>query len=140
MSLVLSADESVVVGETEFTEQDALMAGLIENTSYNMYKKYPRNMYLNRATANLVRTFCPEITNGVIYTPDELPDSELFEPPIRSEECVSAYKAAKMMMPADVGDELEGMYLSKEVADEQIMERISLWRTPRVREDDDTQS
>ena len=57
------------VGESPFTIQDATKAGL---TGRDNWKHYARNMLFARALSNGVRWFCPDLTGGPIYTPDEL--------------------------------------------------------------------
>lgn len=58
------------LGKSSFTKEDAVTAGVTNNPSY---KKYPKNMYFNRAMTGGVRTFCPDVLNGVnAYTPEEL--------------------------------------------------------------------
>jgi hypothetical protein len=58
-----------LLGESSFTEDDAKAAGVFTD----MYKKYPRNMYFNRAISNGAKWYCPEVTCGMpVYTPEEL--------------------------------------------------------------------
>ena len=59
------------VGISSFDEKDAQQAGLL---SRHNWKKYPRNMYFNRAIANGQRWFAPDVfdSSGTVYTPDEL--------------------------------------------------------------------
>lgn len=58
-----------LLGESSFTEEDAKAAGVFTD----MYKKYPRNMYFNRAISNGAKWYCPEVTCGMpVYTPEEL--------------------------------------------------------------------
>jgi len=58
------------IGVSEFKEEDARSAQLLGKDSW---RKYPRNMYFNRAMTAGVRTYCPDATNGVnAYTPEEL--------------------------------------------------------------------
>lgn len=60
------------VGESEFTIDDAKRAGSIKPDS--AWTKTPRNMLFARALTNGVRWYCPDLTTGAIYTPDELDD------------------------------------------------------------------
>jgi len=63
-----------VLGEAAFTKDDAERAGLIKKDG--AYEKYPREMYLNRATARAYKWFCPEIFFQSIYITGELsPDT-----------------------------------------------------------------
>ena len=58
------------LGESSFREADAKAAGLIVS---EMYKKYPRNMYFNRAMSNGAKWYVPEVFAGApVYTPEEL--------------------------------------------------------------------
>lgn len=58
-----------VLGESSFTEQDAKDA----KVHNDMYVKFPRNMYFNRAMSNGCKWFTPEIFGGApVYTPEEL--------------------------------------------------------------------
>lgn len=54
------------IGVSEFTAEDARKAG-----TKNM-DRFPRNMLFARAMSNGVRWYCPDITGGPAYTPEEL--------------------------------------------------------------------
>lgn len=55
------------IGVSEFTAQDARVAG-VKNMD-----KYARNMLFARAMSNGIRWFCPDVFNGnATYTPEEL--------------------------------------------------------------------
>ena len=54
------------LGSSTFTKADALRAG-----TKNM-DKFPRNMLFARAMSNGVRWYCPDVTGGPVYTPEEL--------------------------------------------------------------------
>jgi len=54
------------IGISKFTKSDALRAG-----TKNM-DKFPRNMLFARALSNGVRWYCPDVTGGPVYTPEEL--------------------------------------------------------------------
>ena len=56
------------LGVSTFDWQDAQHAGL---TLGDNYRRFPRNMMFSRALSNGVRWFCPEVTGGPVYTPDE---------------------------------------------------------------------
>src|SRR5207342_2606352 len=67
----------------EWTLDDAVTAGLCELRNGRPYsrsskgepqawEKYPRAMLRSRAVAEAVRTVCPEVLHGAIYTPEEL--------------------------------------------------------------------
>jgi hypothetical protein len=58
-----------LLGESSFTEEDAKSAGVYGE----MYKKYPRNMYFNRAISNGAKWYTPDVFGGApVYTPEEL--------------------------------------------------------------------
>lgn len=54
------------IGKSTFTAEDAAKAG-----TQNM-GKFPRNMLFARAMSNGVKWFCPDVTGGPVYTPEEL--------------------------------------------------------------------
>lgn len=54
------------LGKSTFTIEDARKAG-----TQNL-EKFPRNMLFARAMSNGVKWFCPDVTGGPIYTPEEL--------------------------------------------------------------------
>jgi hypothetical protein len=59
-----------VLGESSFTEEDAKAAGLLGNDTY---KKFPRNMFFNRAISNGAKWYTPDVFGGApVYTPEEL--------------------------------------------------------------------
>lgn len=58
-----------LLGESSFSEEDAVKAGVFSE----MYKKYPRNMYFNRAISNGAKWYTPEVFAGApVYVPEEL--------------------------------------------------------------------
>jgi len=58
-----------ILGESSFTAADAERAQI----KSEMYAKYPRNMFFNRAISNGAKWFCAEVFAGApIYTPEEL--------------------------------------------------------------------
>ena len=59
-------DKWEVIGSSEFTAQDARLAG-----TKNM-DKYARNMLFARAMSNGARWYCPDIFGGPVYTPEEM--------------------------------------------------------------------
>lgn len=64
-----AAGKRETLGESSFTEEDAKTAGVFSD----MYRKYPRNMYFNRAISNGAKWFTPEVFAGApVYTPEEL--------------------------------------------------------------------
>lgn len=61
-------DENVV----EWTLADARTAGLLPGKADSNWAKYPRAMLRARAIAECVRSACPEVLHGAIYTAEEL--------------------------------------------------------------------
>jgi hypothetical protein len=58
------------LGTETFDKEDANAAQL---AGKDMWKKYPKNMYFNRAISNGVRTYCPDVLgSGPVYTPEEM--------------------------------------------------------------------
>lgn len=57
------------LGFSSWTAADATRAGLAGGENW---RKYPRAMLRNRAMADGVRTYCPGVLGGPVYTPDEL--------------------------------------------------------------------
>lgn len=57
------------IGVSRFSMDDAKAAGL--NTGDN-WRKFPRNMLFARAISNGAKWYCPDLSGGPLYTPDEL--------------------------------------------------------------------
>lgn len=57
------------IGTSVFTLDDARRAGLGGSPTW---KSYPRNLLLARAMTNGVRWYCPSVTLGSVYDPEEL--------------------------------------------------------------------
>ena len=67
--LEFTGKDGQILGESSFTEEDAKTAGVFSD----MYRKFPRNMYFNRAISNGAKWYCPEVTCGLpVYVPEEL--------------------------------------------------------------------
>lgn len=58
------------VGESSFTMQDAMQAGIAQRNG--AWKTYPRNLLFARALTNGVRFYCPDIFMGGVYTEGEI--------------------------------------------------------------------
>lgn len=56
-------------GESTFTMQDAVTAGLTKNP---LWKTVPKNMVFARAMSNGAKWYCGDIFSGSVYTPEEL--------------------------------------------------------------------
>lgn len=58
------------IGNSEFTDAEATAAGVKNNSTW---KKYPKNMFFNRAMSNGVRWFTPDVFSGApVYTAEEM--------------------------------------------------------------------
>lgn len=57
------------IGTSTFTMQMAQKAGLTKNPTWT---SFPENMLFARAMTNGVGTYCPDVTHGTVYAPDEL--------------------------------------------------------------------
>jgi hypothetical protein len=60
-----------------WTMDDARKAGIAANPAY---AKYPRQMLFARASSELVRQMCPEVTGGIVMFSEEAIDADLAEP------------------------------------------------------------
>lgn len=61
------------VGVSEFTMEDAKLAGL---AGKNNWKSYPRNMLFARAISNGVAWYCPDVLNGIrVYAEGEISEA-----------------------------------------------------------------
>jgi hypothetical protein len=56
------------IGTSEFSTADAKAAGLAGDN----WRKFPRNMLFARAISNGAKWYCPDLSGGPLYTPDEL--------------------------------------------------------------------
>lgn len=60
------------VGESIFTVEDAQKAKLLEGGADSGWFKYRKNMLFHRALSNGVKFYCPDVTCGPVYVPEEL--------------------------------------------------------------------
>lgn len=56
------------IGDSTFTMDDAKQAGLATDN----WRKFPKNMLFARAMSNGAKWYCPDLSGGPLYTPDEL--------------------------------------------------------------------
>lgn len=56
-------------GVSRFTMEDARAAGV---AGKDVWRKYPRNMLFARALSNGQAWYCPDVTDGPVYVPEEL--------------------------------------------------------------------
>jgi hypothetical protein len=61
-------DRGTPVGDSVFTIEDAKRAGLDKKQNYH---QYPRNMLFARAVSNGGAWFCPDVTMGSMYVPED---------------------------------------------------------------------
>jgi hypothetical protein len=61
-----------------WTMDDARKAGIAGNPAY---AKYPRQMLLARASAELVRQMCPDVTGGIVMFAEEAADADTLDTP-----------------------------------------------------------
>ena len=66
-------DRGAAVGDSVFTIEDAKRAGLDKKQNYH---QYPRNMLFARAVSNGGAWYCPDVTMGSMYVPEDfgIPD------------------------------------------------------------------
>lgn len=68
------------LGFSEFTMKEAIAGKLTQDYDQDTkqwkdkatWKNFPKNMLFSRAMSNGVKWYCPELTSGPAYTPDEL--------------------------------------------------------------------
>lgn len=66
LAIMFGGDE---LGRASFTEEDAKQADLLGKDNY---KKFPTDMYLNRATSRAYKRFCPDIFMQSVYVRGEI--------------------------------------------------------------------
>lgn len=127
----IEGENRVFLGKSVFTQDDAKRAMLADKGGqYSMYRKYPRNMLLNRATANGVRWYCPDIALPNMYLSselspelDEAEDGEalvLEQGRTKDEEIKALLEELGPFMPPTVREEFEQRYWSNESDDDLI--------------------
>jgi hypothetical protein len=119
------------IGRSSFTEEDAKKAQLHDKGGqYSMYKKYPRNMLISRATSNGVRWFCPDVFEGEVYygsaegIPGELHGDEAIDASYtveRGPAVTEAFEKSALFMSADQKQAYTAMYYDDEATDDQII-------------------
>lgn len=57
------------LGRAAFTEEDAKQADLLDKDNY---RKFPTDMYLNRATSRAYKRYCPDIFMQSVYVSGEI--------------------------------------------------------------------
>lgn len=115
------------IGVSSFSLAEAQKAG-----TQNL-DKFPRNMLFARALSNGVRWFCPDVTGGPVYTPEELGasvngDGEIIESSAKTLEH-KAPPPAQQVEPAPTG-----LTLSKVLDEINAMREAQKFSGPRLRE------
>lgn len=119
------------LGESTFTKQDAVTAGV---AGKQVWRSYFRNMAFSRALTNGVRWFCPDLFGGPVYTPEELGapveirDGEMVV--IEGEVVPEAPKAA----PVPTAAELRALYADCRAVDPSLPEGLKSWVAANVPE------
>lgn len=119
------------IGVSSFSFAEAQKAG-----TQNL-DKFPRNMLFARALSNGVRWFCPDVTGGPVYTPEELGasvngDGEIIESSaklVTPEQPKQAPPPAQQVEPAPTG-----LTLSKVLDEINAMREAQKFSGPRLRE------
>ncbi len=97
-----------IQGISEFNEDDARRAKLLDKDNY---KKYPKAMFFNRAISEGFKLYCPHLAHGyTIYTPDEL-GQEINQ----DGEAVFSVKSFSPATPSGTSNQTESSPLRQEV-------------------------
>ena len=126
------------IGISSFSIADARAAGT-QNID-----KFARNMLFARALSNGVRWYCPDVTGGPVYTPEELGasvngDGEIIESSaklVTPEQPKQAPPPAQQVKPtnAEVEPAPTGLTLSKVLDEINAMREAQKFSGPRLRE------
>lgn len=66
-------EDGQVLGQSNFTMEDAKTAGVFEGRNKHTWKAFPRNMFFARAISNACRWYCADLFGGSpVYTPEEM--------------------------------------------------------------------
>jgi hypothetical protein len=84
-----------------WTMDDARKAGIAGNPAY---AKYPRQMLFARASAELVRQMCPEVTGGIVMFSEEAQDADTLDatptaPPVAAVKPPATSKRSRAAKP-----------------------------------------
>ena len=91
------------IGVSEFTTEDAQRAGVGGGQNW---RKYPQAMLFARALTQGVRWYCPDVTAGPAYVPEELGEPEVVEEPLRQGE-VTLHNVTWTPQPVEEADVVE---------------------------------
>jgi hypothetical protein len=94
------------LGESVFTIEDARKAGLAARSTW---RQYPRNMLFARALSNGVAWFCPDVTTGRVYVPEELDGVVPETPPTPAAEPVEQQETEVRSSAGPIPDRLKPM-------------------------------
>lgn len=99
------------LGRAAFTEEDAKQADLL---SKDNYRKFPTDMYLNRATSRAYKRYCPDIFMQSVYVSGEIQghDAAVIEGQIvpTMDDLIAKYSADLVLQAANVtGGDVDAM-------------------------------
>ena len=99
------------LGRASFTEEDAKQADLLGKDNY---KKFPTDMYLNRATSRAYKRFCPDIFMQSVYVRGEIQghDAAVIEGQVvpTMDDLIDHYGADLVLQAANVtGGDMDAM-------------------------------
>ena len=99
------------LGRASFTEEDAKQADLLGKDNY---KKFPTDMYLNRATSRAYKRYCPDIFMQSVYVRGEIQghDTAVIEGQVvpAMDDLIDHYGADLVLQAANVtGGDMDAM-------------------------------
>ena len=99
------------LGRASFTEEDAKQADLLGKDNY---KKFPTDMYLNRATSRAYKRYCPDIFMQSVYVRGEIQghDTAVIEGQVvpTMDDLIDHYGADLVLQAANVtGGDMDAM-------------------------------
>lgn len=99
------------LGRAAFTEEDAKQADLLGKDNY---RKFPTDMYLNRATSRAYKRYCPDIFMQSVYVRGEIQghDADVIEGKVvpSMDDLIAQYGADLVLQAANVtGGDVDAM-------------------------------
>lgn len=98
------------LGRAEFTEDDAKQADLLGKDNY---RKFPTDMYLNRATSRAYKRYCPDIFMQSVYVRGEIQgDAAVIEGQVvpTMDDLITQYGADLVLQAAnETGGDMDAM-------------------------------
>ena len=115
------------IGVSEFTTEDAQRAGVGGGQNW---RKYPQAMLFARALTQGVRWYCPDVTAGPAYVPEELGEPEVVEAePIADEDIPPAEVLEEMEAEFRPIDELGSLITQADLSEDETT-AIRQWVAP----------